>query len=204
MRGTVMNSYGHFCRPGLVPLLEALGLDATYVKAEGDYVYYERGGQLVRVLDLLGGYGANLFGHHHPELIAEARGLLDAKVPIHAQASCRGGAARLAAALCQRLGDYVVTFTNSGTETTEAAIKHAPLDGGRAWFGRGRGTFPGKTPGAFHSPWPYRHRYAAGGPGVRSLAPRDRADLADPFACAEAAGGALREPFAGEGGIKPL
>ena len=27
-----MDSYGHFCRPALVPLLQAVGLDATYVK----------------------------------------------------------------------------------------------------------------------------------------------------------------------------
>ncbi len=53
-----MNSYGHFCRPAMVPLLEALGLDATYVMAEGDYLYYRRGAALVRVLDMLGGYGA--------------------------------------------------------------------------------------------------------------------------------------------------
>ena len=64
-----MNSYGHFCRPAMVPLLEALGLDATYVMAEGDYLYYRRNGGMVRVLDMLGGYGANLFGHHHPELV---------------------------------------------------------------------------------------------------------------------------------------
>ena len=40
-----MNSYGHFCRPALAPLLEAIGLDATYVKAEGDYLYYRRNGE---------------------------------------------------------------------------------------------------------------------------------------------------------------
>ena len=41
-----MNGYGHFCRPAMVPLLEALGLDATYVIAEGDYVVgrWEGGG----------------------------------------------------------------------------------------------------------------------------------------------------------------
>src|SRR5262245_34565811 len=198
MRGTVVNSYGHFCRPGLVPLLEALGLDATYVKAEGDYVYYERGGQLVRVLDLLGGYGANLFGHYHPELIAEARGLLDAKVPIHAQASCRGGAARLAAALCQRLGDYVVTFTNSGTETIEAAIKHAHLERRRSLFWAVKGSFHGKTLGAIQFTWSYRHPYDTMGPRVRFLDPLDPADLDNAIAGADDVAAVLLEPIAGE------
>ena len=39
-----MNSYGHFCRPAMVPLLEALGLDATYVMAEGDYLFSQSAG----------------------------------------------------------------------------------------------------------------------------------------------------------------
>jgi acetylornithine/succinyldiaminopimelate/putrescine aminotransferase/predicted amino acid dehydrogenase len=199
-----MNSYGHFCRPGLVRLLEALGLDATYVKAEGDHVYYERGGKLVRILDLLGGYGANLFGHHHPDLTAEARRLLDAKVPIHAQASCRGGAGRLAAALCQRVGDYVVTFTNSGTETTEAAIKHAHLERGRPLFWAVKGSFHGKTLGAIQFTWSYRHPYDSMGPRVRFLDPLDPFDLDNAFAGADAVAAALLEPIAGEGGIKPL
>src|SRR2546423_4467652 len=180
-----MNSYGHFCRPGLVPLHEALGLDATYVKAEGDYLYYERGGRLVRVLDLLGGYGANLFGHHHPQLVAEAKRLLDAQVPINAQASCRDGAGRLASALCERLGDYVVTFTNSGAETVEAAIKHAHLERDRPVYWAVKGSFHGKTLGAIQFTWSYCHPYDSMGPRVRFLDPFDPADLEDAFASAD-------------------
>jgi acetylornithine/succinyldiaminopimelate/putrescine aminotransferase/predicted amino acid dehydrogenase len=199
-----MNSYGHFCRPGLVPLLEALGLDATYLKAEGDYLYYEREGKLVRVLDLLGGYGANLFGHHHPELVAEAARLLAAKVPIHAQASCRDGAGRLAEALCARLGDYVVTFTNSGTETVEAAIKHAYLERRRPVFWAVKGSFHGKTLGAIQFTWSYREPYDAMGPRVRFLDPLDPADLENAAESADEVAAVLLEPIAGEGGIKPL
>jgi acetylornithine/succinyldiaminopimelate/putrescine aminotransferase/predicted amino acid dehydrogenase len=199
-----MNSYGHFCRPGMVPLLQALGLDATYLKAEGDYLYYERGGTLVRVLDLLGGYGANLFGHHHPELIAEARRLFDAKVPINAQASCRDGAARLAAELCRRVGDYVVTFTNSGTETIEAAIKHVHLERRRPVFWALKGSFHGKTLGAIQFTWSYRHPYDSMGPQVRFLDPSDPADLDDAFARADDVAAMFLEPIAGEGGIKPV
>src|SRR5437773_2149489 len=105
------NKYGHFCRPGLIPLLEAIGLNVMYERAKGDYLWRRQGDKLVPILDLLGGYGANLFGHNHPELVAAARDLLAAEVPVLAQVSCRGGAARLAEELCRRLGDYVVTFT---------------------------------------------------------------------------------------------
>jgi len=199
-----MNSYGHFCRPAMVPLLEALGLDATYVTAAGDYMYYRRGGVLVRVLDMLGGYGANLFGHYHPELVTEARRLLDAQVPIHAQASCRDGAARLAEALCRRLGDYVVTFTNSGTETIEAAIKHVHLERRRPVFWAIKGGFHGKTLGSIQFTWSYRHPYETMGPQVRFLDPLDPADLDAACANADEVAAVFLEPIAGEGGIKPL
>ena len=199
-----MNSYGHFCRPAMVPLLEALGLDATYLMAEGDYLYYRRNGSLVKVLDMLGGYGANLFGHHHPALVAEARRLLDARVPINAQASCRGGAARLAEALCRRVGDYVVTFTNSGTETIEAAIKHVHLERQRPVFWAIKGGFHGKTIGSIQFTWSYRHPYDAMGPQVRFLDPHDPADLDAACANAEDVAAVFLEPIAGEGGIKPL
>jgi acetylornithine/succinyldiaminopimelate/putrescine aminotransferase/predicted amino acid dehydrogenase len=199
-----MNGYGHFCRPALAPLLQAIGLDATYVKAEGDYLYYHRGAKLVRVLDLLGGYGANLFGHHHPALVAEARRLLDAKVPINAQASCRDGAARLAAELCRRVGDHVVTFTNSGAETVEAAVKHVHLERHRPIFWAVKGSFHGKTLGAIQFTWSYRHPYDGMGPRVRFLDPLDPADLDDAFANVDDVAAVFLEPIAGEGGIKPL
>jgi acetylornithine/succinyldiaminopimelate/putrescine aminotransferase/predicted amino acid dehydrogenase len=199
-----MNSYGHFCRPAMVPLLEALGLDATYVRAEGDYLYYRRGTALVRGLDMLGGYGANLFGHHHPELIAEAKRLLDARVPINAQASCRGGAAQLAEALCRRLGDYVVTFTNSGTETIEAAIKHVHLERRRPLFWAIKGGFHGKTLGSIQFTWSYRQPYDTMGPQVRFIDPLDPADLDAACANVDDVAAVLLEPIAGEGGIKPL
>jgi acetylornithine/succinyldiaminopimelate/putrescine aminotransferase/predicted amino acid dehydrogenase len=199
-----MNTYGHFCRPAMVPLLEALGLDVTYLMAEGDYLYYRRGTTLVRVLDMLGGYGANLFGHHHPELVAEARRLLDARVPINAQASCRGGAARLAEQLCQRLGDYVVTFTNSGTETVEAAIKHVHLERGRPLLWAIKGGFHGKTLGSIQLTWSYRHPYASMGPQVRFLDPQDPADLDAASVHADDVAAVFLEPIAGEGGITPL
>ena len=199
-----MNPYGRFCRPAMVPLLEALGLDATYVMAEGDYLYYRRAGELVRVLDMLGGYGANLFGHHHPQLVAEARRLLDARVPINAQASCRGGAARLAEELCRRLGDYVVTFTNSGAETVEAAIKHVHLERGRRVFWAIKGSFHGKTLGAIQFTDSYRQPYETMGPQVRFIDPLNPADLDDACANIDDVAAVFIEPIAGEGGIKPL
>jgi acetylornithine/succinyldiaminopimelate/putrescine aminotransferase len=63
------NMFQTFCRPGLTELLTSVGLDKIYKRGEGDYLYYDNEqGQEIQVLDFLGGYGANLFGHNHPRL----------------------------------------------------------------------------------------------------------------------------------------
>src|SRR5258708_31949955 len=73
--------YQHFCRPGLVPLLQSIGLDAIYERAEGDYLWQPRDDRLVPVLDLVGGYRPHLFGHHHPELVAVGHRHFEEKRP---------------------------------------------------------------------------------------------------------------------------
>jgi acetylornithine/succinyldiaminopimelate/putrescine aminotransferase/predicted amino acid dehydrogenase len=197
-------AYGRLCRPGLVPLLSALGLDAVYERAEGDTLWLRRGGKLVPIVDLVGGYGANLFGHHHPDLVAAARLCFDERMPFHAQASIRPGAARLAEALCRRLGDYVVTLTNSGTETVEAAIKHALLERPRPTLWAVRGAFHGKTLGSIQLTWSYRGPYVGRGPRVRFLDPDDPRDWESAAAEVDDVSAILLEPIAGEGGIRQL
>ncbi len=200
----VVVDYGRYCRPGLARLLHALSLDAVYERAEGDRLWQRRGDELVEILDLVGGFGANLFGHYHPELVAEDIRLVNAKVPFLAQGSCRSGAAQLAKSLCKRIGDYVVIFTNSGTETVEAALKHILLERGKAKCWALQGAFHGKTLGAIQMTHAYRHPYGLWGPAVRFLdfeepstwkaAEREVADVAAIFV----------EPILGEGGVKPL
>jgi acetylornithine/succinyldiaminopimelate/putrescine aminotransferase/predicted amino acid dehydrogenase len=201
---SVVDAYGHRCRPALARLLSAIGLDAVYERAEGDTLWLRRDGALVPILDLVGGYGATLFGHHHPDLVAVARRCFDERWPFHAQASVRPGAARLAEALCRRLGDHVVTLTNSGTETIEAALKHALLERPRGTFWAIRGGFHGKTLGAIQFTWNYRGPYEGRGPRVRFLDPADPADWASAAAEVDDVSAILLEPIAGEGGIRPL
>jgi len=188
----------------LVRLLSAIGLDVVYERASGDTLWLRRGGTLVPILDLVGGYGATLFGHHHPDLVRVARRCLDEELPFHAQGSIRPGAARLAEALCRRVGDYVVTLTNSGTETTEAALKHALLERGRGTFWAVRGAFHGKTLGAIQATWNHREPYEGHGPRVRFLDPDDPADWASAAAEIDDVTALMLEPIAGEGGIRPL
>jgi acetylornithine/succinyldiaminopimelate/putrescine aminotransferase/predicted amino acid dehydrogenase len=121
-------------RPHLAKLLSAIGLDVVYTRGEGDQLTYrDDDGRERIVLDMLGGYGVALFGHNHPELLARAREVLDARRPFVSQASARPYAGLLGIRLSTLVGrptgqEYVVTLANSGTEAVEAAIKHAELE----------------------------------------------------------------------------
>ena len=127
--------YAAHARPRLMELLRAIGLDVEYQHAVGDHLWYrdEASGGEVKVLDLLGGYGATLFGHNNPRIVARARQMLDDRRPFHAQASVRGLAGELAERLSRRVSEvtgrrYVATFANSGAEAVEAAVKHAEME----------------------------------------------------------------------------
>jgi acetylornithine/succinyldiaminopimelate/putrescine aminotransferase/predicted amino acid dehydrogenase len=125
--------YTQYCKPGLGKLLQAFGLDVAYEKAEGDWLtYHDAEGREHRVLDLVGSYGATLFGHNPPELLETLKSCLAARVPHLVQASIRPGAARLAEILAseafRRLGaEYVVAPFSTGAEAIEAAMKQLML-----------------------------------------------------------------------------
>ncbi|MFI1371708.1 aspartate aminotransferase family protein [Streptomyces longwoodensis] len=124
--------------PHLRRLLGTAGLDVEYVSGEGNTLHHRAGnGSLTPVLDFAGGYGSLILGHNHPEIVARARELLDARSPVHAQFSSHPYANRLAAELNRIIHretgveePYYATFANSGAEAIEAAVKHAELDRG--------------------------------------------------------------------------
>ena len=127
------DGYRTHLKPYVARLLSAIGLDVVYQRATGDWLYYrDEAGNERAVLDLVGGFGAGLLGHNHPELIAAAQAVLTAQRPFLAQASVRSVAGQLA----QRLATiaesvtgqaYIVTLANSGAEAVEAALKHAEM-----------------------------------------------------------------------------
>ncbi|MDF1665441.1 MAG: aminotransferase class III-fold pyridoxal phosphate-dependent enzyme, partial [Planctomycetota bacterium] len=121
---------------GRAALLRAGGLDVEYVKAEGDYVYWEHPQHgLQKVIDLVGGFGATLAGHNHPKLVAVLQDHLKNSRPVLVQGSHRGPAERVCRKLSQMLEStfnkpFEVMLLNTGTEATEAALKHARLEFG--------------------------------------------------------------------------
>jgi acetylornithine/succinyldiaminopimelate/putrescine aminotransferase len=129
----IPEAYGELARPGLARRLKALGLAVTYHRALGDRVWWrDAQGREREAWDFLGGYGANLLGHHHPQLVATLQRSLREQQPFLAQASWRpatgGVAATLSDWLQRATGDrYVVTLASTGAEAVEAAWKAGVL-----------------------------------------------------------------------------
>lgn len=123
-------------RGGRAALLRAGGLDVEYVKAEGDYVYWEHPQHGTRkAIDLVGGFGATLAGHNHPKLVEVMHDHLRQSKPVLVQGSHRGSAQKVCRKLARMLEDdfqkpFEVMLLNTGTEATEAALKHARLEFG--------------------------------------------------------------------------
>lgn len=124
-------AYASHARPGLYTRLAALGLDIVYERGEGAYlVGHTSEGRALTVLDMVGGYGACLFGHDAPSVREAARGHLAPGRPYLVQGSVRPNAALLCERLSERVGratgrSYVVTLASTGAEAVEAALKHA-------------------------------------------------------------------------------
>ncbi len=127
------SSYGRYLKPKLESLLSSAALDKVFHRAQGDYLYYFKGTQEQQVIDFLGGYGVNVLGHNHAELVRTAMNVLAQKQAFSAQASIRSQAGlcaeKLATMFEARTGEaFITTFSNSGAEAVEAALKHAALE----------------------------------------------------------------------------
>ncbi|HEV3265157.1 MAG TPA: aspartate aminotransferase family protein [Acidimicrobiales bacterium] len=121
-----------FLNPQLVKVLRTIGFDRHYVRGEGSYLVDDKGDSY---LDFLSGFGVYALGRSHPVIKDALHQALDADLPNMVQLDCALLPGLLAEALVARThpGIERVTFTNSGAEATEAAIKFA-----RCATGRGR------------------------------------------------------------------
>jgi acetylornithine/succinyldiaminopimelate/putrescine aminotransferase len=113
-----------------------VGLDVEYVRAAGNTVFAKGvDGAEVPVTDFLGGFGALLLGHNHPDLVAHLTDLLQCGTPVLTQLSLRPQAHEVVRTLNRVLHrefdtdePYFGVFANSGAEGIEVAVKHAELD----------------------------------------------------------------------------
>ncbi|MFT6201912.1 MAG: 4-aminobutyrate aminotransferase-like enzyme/predicted amino acid dehydrogenase [Candidatus Endobugula sp.] len=130
-----MNNYQKYCKPSLAAALQSVGLDYTFHKAAGQYLYYrDAQGNERAVLDLLGGYGAVILGHNEPDLTKVLIQQIEQGVAFHNQFSLRAAAADLAERLNTILPKatgwkekFLCAFASTGAESVEVALKHAEV-----------------------------------------------------------------------------
>lgn len=160
-----MNNFTRYVNPYLGEMLESIKLDQKYVKGEGSYLYDDEGN---RYLDCIAAYGALPFGHN-PKFIWDA--LDDYKQslePNFIQPSALMAAGELAKKIVQHApsGLSHVTFTNSGAEAVEAAIKLCRAATGRMGVLATENSFHGKTFGALSATGNSSYQKAFGAPAT--------------------------------------
>ena len=182
---------GVFGRPALV-------LD----RGEGAWVWDVDG---AKYLDLLGGIAVNALGHNHPAVVAAVSKQAGEVIHLSNFFTSRAQielAERLLALAGAPEGSGVF-FTNSGTESIEAAIKLARRTG-RPGLVALEGAFHGRTTGALaltHKA-AYREPFEPLMPGVIHIPPGDLAAL--DAAITDQTGALFLEPIQGEAGVRPL
>ncbi len=123
-RGENYDLHAQHVNPKFAKVLRILGFDHCYERAEGAYLWDAAGN---RYLDCIGGHASVNTGRNHPVVKQALIDFLATDYPSLVQFDAPLLAGVLAAELKKRVGndlDYVF-FTNSGTESIEAAIKFA-------------------------------------------------------------------------------
>ena len=181
-------------------LLGVFGTPALVIeRGEGCYVWDADG---KRYLDLLAGIAVNALGHNHPEIVGAVSKQVGEVVHVSNFFTTRAQIG-LAEALLKVAGapdGSRVFFTNSGTESMEAAIKLARRTG-RPGIIAAQGAFHGRSTGALAltAKAAYREPFEPLLPGVQHIPYGDADALAG--ALTPEVGAVVLEPIQGEAGV---
>ena len=120
--GNQFNLHSQYMNEQMPRVLKTIGFAKNYVRGEGAYLWDDDG---VRYLDFLSGFGAFNLGRYHPVIVKAIKEALDLRLPTLIQMDTPLLAGLLSEKLVSLTPDHLrkVYFTNSGTETVEAAIK---------------------------------------------------------------------------------
>lgn len=198
-----MHPFVEYVNPHLGELLACIKMDKIFVRGEGCYLYDSSGR---RYLDLIASYGALAFGYNPPEIWNAIDGLRRSVEPSFVQPSYLQAAGELAKRLIEVApqGLRYVTFTNSGAEAVEAAIKLARAATGRRRILATWNSFHGKTLGALSATGKEVYQKAFGAPveGFDFVPYQDAAAVEELFERrGEEYAAFILEPIQGEGGI---
>lgn len=119
----------------------------NFVRGEGCYVWDDEG---TRYLDFVAGFGSLNLGHNHPSIHQAIQTVMGEQAPGFIQAAINPLAATFAEKLVTLApaGLDTVFFTNSGTESVEAALKAARISSRRPGFLYCRKSYHGKSLGS--------------------------------------------------------
>ncbi|NOQ65250.1 MAG: aminotransferase class III-fold pyridoxal phosphate-dependent enzyme [Methyloprofundus sp.] len=106
----------------MVRVLQTIGYDRNYTKAQGQYLYDQDN---VEYLDCLSGFGVFAVGRNHPTVISALQETLTLELPNLVQMDVSLLSGLLAQKILATMPDNLTKmfFCNSGTESVEAAIK---------------------------------------------------------------------------------
>ncbi|MFZ5825209.1 MAG: aminotransferase class III-fold pyridoxal phosphate-dependent enzyme, partial [Bacillota bacterium] len=198
-----MHSFTAYLNPHLGRLLESINMDKRFVRGEGCYLYDSEG---KRYLDFVAAYGALPFGFNPPEIWAALHEVEQSMEPSFVQPSALEAAGELAKRLIEIApeGLRYATFTNSGAEAVEAAIKLVRAATGRMGIIATENSFHGKTMGALSATNRESYQKVFGAP-IPGFAKIPYGDLAALERLLEERGSEFAaffmEPIQGEGGI---
>jgi acetylornithine/succinyldiaminopimelate/putrescine aminotransferase/predicted amino acid dehydrogenase len=158
-----MHLFTEYVNPYLGDLIEKVNMDKVYVRGEGCYLYDSTG---KRYLDFIAAYGALPFGFNPAEIWNAVLAVHDSKEPSFIQPSALSAAGELAKRLIKLAPPNIryVTFTNSGAESVEAAIKLSRSATGRRGILATHNSFHGKTLGALSATGKTSYQQVFGAP----------------------------------------
>lgn len=198
----VAHPFTAYVNPYLGELLEQFKMDKRFVRAEGCWLWDDRG---ERYLDFIAMYGALPFGFNHPEIWGAVTDVAAMMPPSFAQPSMLDAAGELAQRLIELAppGLKYVTYANSGAEAVEAAVKLVRAATGKLGILSTDNSFHGKTLGALSAtgrPY-YQKPFGAPAHGFNRVPYGDLAVLEAELSRRDDIAAFIVEPIQGEGGI---
>ena len=178
-------------------------LPLVITHGDGCYLYSENGN---KILDMFGGLAVNVLGYNHPQINEAITGQVKKYIHI-SNIFYQEKQIALADKILNLSGFKKVFFSNSGTESVEAAIKLIR----KFYLGTGKktlisfsGSFHGRTMGALTltARKKYRDQFAPLLPGVKHLEFNNISDLEKNID--ENTAGVFIECLQGEGGVNPV
>ncbi|MER1987693.1 MAG: putrescine aminotransferase [Solibacillus sp.] len=204
-----VDGFREYINPGFLEYRKTVTLDNQFAAVEwsdGGSCFQDINGKVY--IDCLGGFGIFNVGHRHPKVIEAVQNQLKHQA-LHTQDLLDPLRAMLGKVLADITpGDLKYCFfTNSGTETVEAAIKIAKMYSDKTTFISTTRAFHGKSLGALSATAKgvFRKPFFPLTPGFRHVPFGDTEYLRKTFESCAAVGedvaAVILEPIQGEGGI---